>query len=73
MKKWRGRIKQALINQVDGKDEHFANGRLVRNLYDDIVMNHAKRVVDIDEPSREILSLITDENFIDVLNKSTLD
>lgn len=69
----RGRIKRALINQVDGKDEHFANGRLVRNIYDDIVMNHAKRVVDIDEPSREILSLITDEDFIDVLNKSTSD
>lgn len=60
----RSRIKQALNNQVAAKDEHFANGRLVRNIYDDIVMSHAKRVVDIDEPSDEILSLITGEDFI---------
>lgn len=59
------RIKQALNIQVDAKDEHFANGRLVRNIYDEIVMNHAKRVVDIDEPSREILSLITEDDFMD--------
>lgn len=45
------------------KDDNFANGRLVRNLHDDLVMNHAKRVVNIANPSREDLSVITGEDF----------
>lgn len=60
------RIKQSLLNQVAAKDEHFANGRLVRNIYDDLIMNHAKRVVDTEEPNNEILSLITAEDFCEV-------
>ena len=60
----RKRIKQGLIKQVATKDEYFANGRMVRNLYDDIVMNHAKRVVEIEEPSYEVLSEITTEDFL---------
>ena len=68
----RSRIKQALNNHVAAKDDHFANGRLVRNIYDDIVMNHAKRVVDIDEPNREILSLITDEDFMEYWKNQVL-
>jgi hypothetical protein len=64
----RNRINQALVSQVTSKDEHFANGRLVRNIYDDIVMNHAKRVVDIENPGKEVLSVITGEDFIEVLD-----
>lgn len=39
--------------------------RLVRNLYDDLVMNHAKRIFfDGDpKPDRQILSLITVDDF----------
>ena len=59
------KIKQSLENQVDAKDEHFANGRLVRNIYDDIVMNHAKRVADVDNPNYDVLSVIIADDFID--------
>jgi len=59
----KNKFKQALIDQVAAKDEHFANGRLVRNIYDDLVMNHAKRVVKIENPNYETLSVITDEDF----------
>lgn len=45
------------------KDKNFANGRLVRNLYDDLVMNHAKRVINIANPDREELSIIKVEDF----------
>ncbi len=45
------------------KTDNFANGRLVRNLYDDLVMNHAKRVVKILNPTRTDLSVIIDEDF----------
>ena len=46
------------------KDENFANGRLVRNLYDDFVMNHARRVVNVVNPSSDDLSTI---KVVDVL------
>lgn len=51
-------IKTALKELVETKDESFGNGRLVRNIYDELVMNHAKRVVNIEDPSREELSII---------------
>lgn len=38
------------------KVENFANGRLVRNLFDDIVMNHARRCSVIKNPTRNDLS-----------------
>ena len=56
------RIISYLEQKVSQKDENFANGRLVRNMYDDMVMNHAKRVVNMNEPSREVLSEITEED-----------
>jgi stage V sporulation protein K len=58
-------IHSFLNTQVQEKDENFSNGRLVRNLYDDLVMNHAKRVfcVDHEATDRHILSLITEQDF----------
>lgn len=44
--------------QISIKDENFANGRLARNLYDDIVLNHARRVVNVVNPSKDDLSTI---------------
>ena len=52
-----------LMEQVKNKKENFANGRLVRNIYDDVTMNHARRVVKMNNPSREDLSLITCDDF----------
>ena len=60
-------IKEYFDEQKKRKDNNFANGRLVRNLYDDLVMSHAKRVVDIYEPSYEDLSMITEEDIKRVL------
>ena len=49
---------------VVDKKENFANGRLVRNIYEKLIMNHARRVSLLVEPSREELSTIIDEDFI---------
>lgn len=53
------KVRQYFEELVINQKENFANGRLARNLYDDIVMNHANRIVDVKEPSLEILSEIT--------------
>ena len=52
-------IYKILAQEVAAKDHNFANGRLVRNLYDTVTMNQARRVIKITNPSREDLSLIT--------------
>lgn len=61
-------VKKLIISELENcvaeKKENFANGRLVRNIYESLIMNHAKRVVNLDEPSREVLSLITSDDFI---------
>ena len=36
---------------------------MVRNVYDDLVMNHARRVVNIENITKEDLLLITDLDF----------
>lgn len=59
----KSKIYEYLPVVVSSKDENFANGRVVRNLYDDLVMNHARRVVNVDNPGREVLSIITEEDF----------
>ncbi|MCF0193771.1 MAG: AAA family ATPase [Bacteroidaceae bacterium] len=36
---------------IQKESEQFSNGRFVRNFFDDIVMNHARRVANIDNPT----------------------
>ncbi len=50
--------------QIASKDENFANARLVRNLYDDLVMHHARRVIGVVNPTRMDLSTIRVEDFM---------
>ena len=56
--------------QISSKDENFANGRLVRNIYDDLVMNHARRVINITNPGIEELSAIKAADFMFTLDEA---
>lgn len=56
-------IRGFLEESISKKDENFLNGRLVRNLYDDLVMNHARRVVNIKNPTKDDLSTIISDDF----------
>lgn len=42
---------------------NIANGRLARNIYDDLVMNHARRVISINNPSDEDLTTLIQADF----------
>lgn len=57
-------IHQYLEDCISHKDENFANGRLVRNLYDNLVMNHARRVINNPSPTKEDLSTIIEDDFV---------
>lgn len=52
-----------LQDLVASRGENFANGRLVRNIYDDMIMNQARRVAQNEQPSREELEQIKVEDF----------
>ena len=56
-------ILEFLTEQVETKNENFSNGRLVRNIYDNLVMNHARRVVAYEHPNQQELSLIITDDF----------
>lgn len=58
----RTKIRAYLEDCTSKKDKNFANGRLVRNMYDDLVMNHARRVIGIANPTKEdLLTIISDD------------
>ena len=59
----KGKIHLYFEQQISSKDENFANGRLVRNLYDDLVMNHARRVINITNPRSQDLETIKVADF----------
>lgn len=56
------KVKNTISYSVKYKGKEFANGRLVRNLYEDMVMNHARRVNKILELSRKDLIEISEED-----------
>ena len=56
-------LRQYFLREISKKDENFANARLARNIYDDLVMNHAKRVVCIQTPTDEDLSKLLVDDF----------
>ena len=55
--------------QASQKDEYFSNGRVARNLYEDLIMNHAKRIVNVKKPTKEYLSLLKNEDFTKKKNR----
>lgn len=57
-------LQSYLEDQVSSKTENFANGRLVRNTYEHLVMNHARRVSQLTAPNRDDLSTIAESDFI---------
>ena len=57
------KVRDLLQKKLDEKDDYFSNGRLVRNLFDDITLNQAKRLSKwTGHIDKESLMLITKED-----------
>ncbi|TKH40216.1 stage V sporulation protein K [Paenibacillus polymyxa] len=57
------KVRNVLQMKLNEKDDHFSNGRLVRNLFDDITLNQSKRLSKLTEHiTKESLMLITKED-----------
>lgn len=49
-------------SEIKNKTDKFANGRFIRNIYEDAVMNQARRISAIDHPTIEDLKYLTFED-----------
>lgn len=57
------KLKEYFVVEITKKEDNFANGRLARNIYDDLVLNHARRVIKMANPSDEDLVLLLSTDF----------
>jgi stage V sporulation protein K len=57
------KLKDFFKIELQNKKENFSNGRMVRNIYEDLIMNHARRIINTEDITREKLSLITESDF----------
>ena len=55
-------VKQQLEEKTTHKEGDFSNGRLVRNMYEDSILNQARRVSKITSPTKQELQEITIED-----------
>jgi hypothetical protein len=55
---------RSLLRQVHAaRTPNFANGRLVRNLFEQAVAQHANRLADVRHPSDQMLMTLDEEDF----------
>ena len=60
----RGVLKELIIKAVDAKDNEFANGRFIRNIFESMLMNHARRVAKKETPSITDLKEFKEEDIV---------
>ena len=56
----RARFLAAMTWLCENKDEHFGNGRLVRNVFEDAVRHLANRIADVNPITKELLTTLKD-------------
>jgi len=57
-------LKRELCIMYENREENFGNGREVRNIFEDSVINHSNRVAAIEKPTREELMTLTSEDIV---------
>ena len=55
-------LSNLLTQIVESNKEEFANGRYIRNIFESMVMNHARRVVKIESPSIQDLKELSEND-----------
>ena len=59
----RARFLMGVTSAYETRDEHFGNGRLVRNLFEDAIRNLANRIADQTPVTKELLTHLMPEDF----------
>lgn len=58
------KMKSILADSIQNKGDQFANGRLVRNIYEEIVIRQSKRIVKMSNPTKLNLQEILEEDIL---------
>ena len=61
----RGHVREKLAAQKLASMENFANARAVRNLFEEIITNQARRIAQMEAPTMEDLKMLTNEDLTD--------
>ena len=56
------KIQEGISRILVQKDNLFSNGRYVRNLFESLVMNHARRVSNLNSPNLTDLKTLNEED-----------
>lgn len=65
-------VEMGICNTLTKKEEQFSNGRFVRNLFEDMVMNHARRVYSLTAPTVEDLKVFIADDIPTYLNANNV-
>ena len=63
------KLKQIFEYSVNHKKENFANGRFVRNVYENIIMNQARRLLMVENPTVLELKIIIDDDINEIIDE----
>ena len=55
-------LSQLIADATGSKDDEFANGRFIRNIFESMLMNHARRVAKIESPTINDLKELTEND-----------
>ena len=55
-------LERLIDNVIDSKMNEFANGRYIRNIFESMMMNHARRIVKIESPTIQELRELTEDD-----------
>ena len=55
-------LSQLIADAISSKDDEFANGRFIRNIFESMLMNHARRVAKIESPTINDLKELTEND-----------
>ena len=58
-------VRKWLLEKLEKKDKNFSNGRLVRNLFDEVITNQAIRLSNQTEISKQDLVMLTERDIPD--------
>ena len=61
----RAHVREKLAAEKLASQENFANARAVRNLFEEIITNQARRVAELKDPTLEDLKALTNEDLVD--------
>jgi len=61
----RGHVREKLASEKLATLENFANARAVRNLFEEIITNQARRVAEMENPTLDDLKLLTNDDLVD--------